>query len=504
MTLYQFNFDGPDTGYGAIVSGIDSFQAPSGGGQWARLSNRLVASTAPALFWRSFSYWDLEVAVDVANGGGDAVVARGKDASNYVAARIVGLTDNEGPYHKIEIIRVQGGTIVQQARAIALAHREGETDPGAAPITRLRLQVIGNEAKAFANQNPWFDVALTLTNQTTTYAGSNVGIARSVASDGATGSSALDNLSVQSLWSAPFPPTLVAPAYNGSIETTQAYTFRWTFNDEDPGDYQTWANLRYRLVGDYEWTTLNGVSPYSEVTPGTDPQWTAAADTFPVGDYEWQVQTSDRTSRWSGWSATGRFTSSAVGALPVITAPADSATITTSEVTLTWTVDDQDAYQVRVLADASGAPNEDVNLWDTGEVAAGATRSQVVPLPTNFFTQHIQVRVKKGSGLWTGWSSVRVSTNFAQPTAPVVSAAPDGVAIDVSYRNPSGGNAVARNDIYVTEDGVERRVATGLAPTDNAVHTWTYQTPMSGVDYSGQIRVVAVGTLGPTISSIVT
>lgn len=53
------------------------------------------------------------------------------------------------------------------------------------------------------------------------------------------------------------------------------------------------------------------------------------------------------------------------------------------------------------------------------------------------------------------------------------------------------------NDIYVNDGDGEERKATFL-PTNQP---WRYWTPRAGVDYSGGVRVVAVGSNGTTSST---
>lgn len=107
--------------------------------------------------------------------------------------------------------------------------------------------------------------------------------------------------------SASSPPRLVSPIADTAIDVNQPTSLTWTFVDPDPGDAQTRADIRYRIVGqtDDQWVTLFGTVG----TPGADNFWDLPAESFVTGyHYEWQARTYDTFGGLaSDWSSSAMF-----------------------------------------------------------------------------------------------------------------------------------------------------------------------------------------------------
>lgn len=291
----------------------------------------------------------------------------------------------------------------------------------------------------------------------------------------------------------PNAPTLVSPIGGMTIVQEVAQTFSWVFSDPDGADIQSAYNLRYRQVGTSEWTTTQVSSSAS--------QRVFAAATFVDGyDYEWQTKTADTPGVWGPYSTSGLFTAVTTPNVPSITDPANGATITDPSREVTWSTPEQDAYQVRTVADDEGVPDPETVYTDTGTVESAAARSVDVAFATNNRYEHVQVRVRYET-LWSSWGSVRVYVAWTAPATPIASVieseAGGYIAISATHPDPEGNQPnVAWMDIHRSEAGAAAiRIAKQLAPT--AVYQdWAVA---SGVEYAYFVR--AVGTTGATADS---
>ena len=296
-----------------------------------------------------------------------------------------------------------------------------------------------------------------------------------------------DSVSVVELNSPPNAPTLTTPPSGATLDRSVTQRFRWIFNDPDSGDTQSQYDLRHRVVGAPSWTTVMGV------TPNTSRDFPAG--TFAEDDYEWQVRTYDAQGERGPWSSSEFFTAATPPPGPTITAPTNGATVGLSEVLVEWSYPSQEAYRLQVQ---DGAGN---TLTDTGQVNSTTARSYLVDLPTNNVTRTVRLQVLDG-GLWSAWVAVTFEVSYTPPPPPVVSLLPDtdDGALVVTITNPASGTgepATSYNDVYVDDGAGEERRAVEV-PTNSS---WTYWLPVSGRDYAGNIRVVAVGDNGTTSSS---
>lgn len=292
---------------------------------------------------------------------------------------------------------------------------------------------------------------------------------------------------------APNAPTLTTMVGNALISTGSTNRAQHLFNDPDTGDSQSAFELRYRIVGDATWTTV--------LAPVPNPFYDFPAGTFTPNDYERQVRTYDAGGLVGPWSSSGFFTADDPPAGPTITYPINGQDAEQSE-TLVWSSADQDAYQVRRVADdGAGAPDTGTIYQDTGEVTTALIRSLALTFATNNRTEHIQVRVKN-DGLWSEWVSVMVNVDYSPPMVPTlvtyVDTSTASLLLMITNPAPTGGAPVTvYNDVYVDDGDGEERKATAVATNTG----WRYMTPRSGRDYSTAIRVVAVAANGTTSSS---
>lgn len=288
---------------------------------------------------------------------------------------------------------------------------------------------------------------------------------------------------------APTPRTMVGGV---TISTEATNRAAWTFNDPNVGDSQSKFNLYYRPVGDTSWTTVTKTTP--------NPWYDFTAGTLTADDYEWQLEAYDAAGVISPRTASAFFTAADPPDGPSISYPINGQSVEQFE-TVAWSAAAQDSYQLRRVADDAGEPDTEVVYFDTAEVVDTLTRFLAVEFETNDRTEHVQVRVKDG-GLWSDWVDVLVEVSYTPPPAPTFETYPDeatgSLLLMITTPDPEGdAPSAAYVDVYIDDGAGEVRKAT-LLPISTS---WRYWTPISGRDYTGRIRVVAVAANGTTASS---
>ncbi len=238
-----------------------------------------------------------------------------------------------------------------------------------------------------------------------------------------------------------------------TIDKDVTQRFAFPFSDPDVGDSQSKYDLRYRLVGAGTWTDTTGTTPnqFRDFAGGT----------FAAGDYEWQARSYDALGFVGPYSASAFFTAASSPSEPTITDPINGGTVNTDPYPVGWSTPEQDAYQVRTVADDGGSPDTGTVYQDTGTVESTSARSQSMVFDTTGRTEHVQVRIRV-NGLWSAWASVSVSVAYTAPATPtgVVTATPaDGLNnIDITNPTPVGGQP------SVTFNRIHARIAAGGRP----------------------------------------
>jgi N-acetylneuraminic acid mutarotase len=301
----------------------------------------------------------------------------------------------------------------------------------------------------------------------------------------------------------PNAPILTAPADGTTIDRNITQRFDWDFSDPDAGDSQSKYDLRYRVVGAATWTVVTGT------TPNTFHDF--AAGTFALGDYEWQAATKDAQGLAGPFSASFFFTAGDPPATPTITDPVSGGTVGSDPYTVQWSTPDQDAYQVRTVADNAGSPDATTVYQDTGEVVSATARARSMPFPVKDRYEHIQVRIKHG-GLWSAWASIRVLVSYTPPPVPSLTITTSDVeaAVSVAITNPTpaaGEPPVTHNRLFVrasaaNPDGDKyrpypdgTRIEAQKPPNSTAID----YLAAGGIDY--EYRAEAVGDNGTTSDS---
>lgn len=295
----------------------------------------------------------------------------------------------------------------------------------------------------------------------------------------------------------PNAPTLTSMADGGTVNRGITQRASHLFSDPVPSDSQSKFDLRYRLIGAPTWTTVTQTTP--------NQFYDFPAGSLAAGDYERQVRTYDSVGVVGPYSTSGFFTAADAPNGPTITDPVNGETIILPTNAFSWSAPDQDAYQVRKVADDTedpGTPDTSTVYYDSGEVIDTTTRTVQLDFPVNGRTEHLQVRVKFDD-LWSEWASIVVDVDYSPPPTPLVELSTDiatgSLLVTITNPAPTGEDpAASYNDVYVDDGNGEERRATAVPPNTS----WRYWLPVSGRDYSTAIRVVAVASSGATASSV--
>jgi hypothetical protein len=299
----------------------------------------------------------------------------------------------------------------------------------------------------------------------------------------------------------PTAPTPTNPVGGATIDKDVDHYKTWTFNDPDPGDTQSAYSIEDR-------PQVGGSTDATGWITSTSPTRLVAGGTYLAGAREWRVRTKDSLGELSPWSAWVQYVAAAAPADPAITSHIAGATIATAGDALAWSAPDQDAYQVRKVADLAGSPNPAIVYYDTGTVVSSTTRDHPLTFPVNSRWEHLQVRIRV-DGLWSDdWAdatpdhtSVRVHVDYDAPPAPSVAVSDDPVAGTLVYTvtNPAPAGtepALLRNDLHrrpLGDTGDGFRVA---GPDENigSSGSFTDRKVRLGVGY--EVRVEALGVNG--------
>jgi len=244
--------------------------------------------------------------------------------------------------------------------------------------------------------------------------------------------------------------TQSSPVAGAYTDQTAATVLSWVFSDNDPGDVQTAADIRYRIVGSGTWTTV------TTAVSGSGSSYSITAATLTAGSqYEWQVQTYDSAAAASGWSNSALFTPVTPPSAPTITSPANGSTITADPTTYTWTPSGtQNGYQLQVCGDIAGSIDTSTVYYDTGTVLSTTASglADVTP-PGSGVTVHVRVRTFTNAGVWSPYTERGAqAVNLSPPGTPTVVLTQDLALgrISIAITNPATPNVTIFNNVYRT------------------------------------------------------
>lgn len=226
----------------------------------------------------------------------------------------------------------------------------------------------------------------------------------------------------QTLTYAPNVPTWDAPAIGytsgAGADVSAVLNLDWTFSDPDPGDAQTaWAlsrqigvgTLAYFRASDSTWQAAEVKNVGATTSRTLAAAWGLSSD----APHSYKVKV------WDGADTASLYSEAFVvvpsGKVnPTITAPTpDGTTITTGQVTTTWTVAEQSAYRVRLLIFGS-------LLFDSGWRSGAASSFDIPHDLGNGFGYTIRLNTRNLEGLASDDVNRNFFVEFVPPTHAAV------------------------------------------------------------------------------------
>ena len=307
----------------------------------------------------------------------------------------------------------------------------------------------------------------------------------------------------------PTAPTWVTPVSGAAADRGAALTLDWAFQDPDAGDAQTAYKIKRSVNGGAaSWWTGAAWGAETKITTATtslamSSGWGTDGDT-----HVYNVLTYDAADVVSPYSANLSVVAS-VPDNPTITAPATSATVTTSQPTISWTVTTQTAYQLDIYE------TDDSLQYTSGKITSASTSITCPYVLANGLTDlKFKITTWNDAGLIcsTPDTNTLVDVTYTPPATPVltVTAVPASGYISVAIADPAPGATpqVVYHDVYVrvasggTQSGERTvndngiRISTGTVPEDG---TFYDRAAASGVSF--QYRTQAFAANGATTYS---
>lgn len=230
--------------------------------------------------------------------------------------------------------------------------------------------------------------------------------------------------------SAPNAPTLNLPSNHWYADVNNAIV-TWTFSDPDTGDFQSAADIRYR-VNAGPWTEIDGA------VSGTVASYQLTGLMVGV-NYEWQVRTYDALGQVGAWS-TSSFFMAVLSPTPIgITSPTPGEQITnlaTQGFNWIHSLRNQNGYVIQRVGDINGVADP-TTVYETESIGTSSGS-------TAFFTnttahpngpEHWQIQFSTFDGTVNSeYYDVYVVMSYAAPTVPlcVATAQPSSGAISVA------------------------------------------------------------------------
>lgn len=210
----------------------------------------------------------------------------------------------------------------------------------------------------------------------------------------------------------PSRPTNMTPNGGKRIDRTAALRMTWRHNDDGA---QAGFRIRWRTV------SANGSKGSWKYVPSstgfvntTSQYYDVSANTFPLGEIEWQVKTKDQQGEESPWSNPERFYAGEASQAPIWLHPEPGAIINESQMVADWSSLDQIQYELQLL-DSNGAV-----LWSENSIASNKSTLVGYSLEDEkSYTIRIRI-VGEQSALWSDWSSADFTTQFEPPPKPTL------------------------------------------------------------------------------------
>jgi hypothetical protein len=256
----------------------------------------------------------------------------------------------------------------------------------------------------------------------------------------------------------------------GAADVGAALTLDWDFTDPDPGDAQgSYAlsrqigtgTVNYWNAGTSTWATTEVFNSTATTSVTLASGWGAGTD----ANHTYKVRVRDSSSVAAPAYSAALTLIPSVKVNPALTAPAAGGTVTTDQVTVTWTAAEQTQRRIRLL-DANSAV-----VFDTGfQVGTDLTYTPDLILD-NLGSYTVELTTKNLEGLPSTPQTRAFTVNYTPPPAATSSFAPSTgngwITVTSAAPTPTGAQpTAATQDLY-------RRTATTPALNANPGFTTT-------------------------------
>lgn len=287
---------------------------------------------------------------------------------------------------------------------------------------------------------------------------------------------------------------------NQAHDVAETLTLDWTFNDPNEGDTQSKYALRRQIgAGSYEYfnagTTSWGASEVENTSATTSVALASSWGSDGDSNHKYAVKTWDTAGLEGSYSSELTVIPSAQDN-PTISSPADSGTVTSPSVTVTWSATTQTAYKARLLSDA------DAQLETSGWVTSTSTSHAFSYSLANSTDYKVEVATRNDEGLASDADTHTFSVSFTPPSTPTITVTGSNANayITVAITNPGAGATEDYNDVFVrlasSEDraDIDRpvggdgiRIAAGVAVDGSFID----RAVAGGKDYEYMVRCYA-------------
>lgn len=193
----------------------------------------------------------------------------------------------------------------------------------------------------------------------------------------------------------PLKPVVISPD-NEYINNSQIIRLNWEFKTSHGGIQKSFL-VQWRKKGNVNWTEL------AEVTSNN--YCDVPADTFPNGDIEWRVKTTNIYDEESPYSDILTFYAIGQPATPsVFVTPSARPTVL-------WVSSEQQLWQLQIL-------QEDNLTFDTGNMPGTLVFTYKIPIFLEDNVYSAKVRTRNEYGLWSDWGEYLFIVDTIKPEKP--------------------------------------------------------------------------------------
>ncbi len=231
----------------------------------------------------------------------------------------------------------------------------------------------------------------------------------------------------------PDKPTLISPlgVYK---DAKSVIRLEWQYNSSVGGKQKKF---------DLQWSTNQ--SSWTTISLTTEDTYLdVPADTFPVGNIYWRVQTYNEYDESSGYSDVAVFYSVGAPTVPIIQSVSNDC-----RPTVEWSAFDQQIYQVQILQGESV-------IYDSREMPGISTRQYKVSIFLDDGDYTAKVRIKNEYDMWSEWGNTSFTISTTKPEKPTLSVQRSQYGLELTVSGAQEVSYIYRDSICIAEVADEK------------------------------------------------